>query len=288
MSAASLQTAESSSNRTRLASAIRWAMESLILTMTVLAPWAFGAVHPASILLLYLGLSITLILWSGAIVLDWRGPVARCPVLICFAGMIVLGVCQLISLNHSTLNALSASTASLRFDLFPQQLEGLLGEEDVYPPAWTISLDPGATRNRIVQLLALLALFAAVRYAVASPSAFRRFAVVCTVNGALLSILALAQRFSSTPETIYWNYPSLGSAYGPFVCKNNFPDYVNVCLFLGVGLLLRSPALKQKGRSIGEWFADLGRNTSTLWLIAAVGMMITGIMFSLSRGGAIA
>jgi O-antigen ligase/tetratricopeptide (TPR) repeat protein len=263
-------------------------MEAMILAMIVLAPWAFGAVHPASILLLYLGLSSILILWSVVIFLEKSVPVSRCPALLCFAGMVVLGVFQLIPFNDSALKALSASTASIRSELFPQQFEGLLGEEAVYPPTGTLSLDAGATRNRVVQLLALLALFAAVRFAVASPGSFRRFAVLCTVNGALLSVLAMAQRFSSSPETIYWNYPSLGSAYGPFVCKNNFPDYVNVCLFLGVGLLLRSPALSQKGKSSAEWVIDLGRNTAALWLISAVGLMVTGIMFSMSRGGAIA
>jgi O-antigen ligase/tetratricopeptide (TPR) repeat protein len=288
MSGPTTQTEGSSSNRARLAVFLRWAMEAVTLSMVVLAPWGFGAVHPASILLLYLGLSSTLFLWSMVILLEKRVPFSRCPTLLCFAGMVGLGVFQLIPFNAGWLEALSASTASVRAELFPQQLEGLLGEEAVYPPTWTLSLDAGATRNRVVQLLALLALFAAVRFAIASPGSFRRFAVACTINGALLSILAMAQRFSSSPETIYWSYPSLGSAYGPFVCKNNFPDYVNVCLFLGVGLLLRSPASGQKGKSIAEWLADLGHNPAALWLISAVGLMVTGIMFSMSRGGAIA
>jgi O-antigen ligase len=288
MPAASMQSETTTSDRTGLAHLVRWSMEALILAMTALAPWAFGAVHPASILGLYLILSVTLILWSISIILDRRMPAARCPVLFCFAGLVALGIWQLIPLNPAVVKTLSAATASMRSDLYPQQLEGLTGEDTVYPPTWTISLDAGATRNRVVQLLALLALFAVVRFAIANPGSFHRFAIVCTINGALLSVLAMAQRFSSTPETIYWNYPSLGSAYGPFVCKNNYPDYVNVCLFLGVGLLLRSPVLRQKGKNIGEWVTDLGRNPATLWLVSAVGLMVTGIMFSMSRGGVIA
>ncbi len=287
MLAASRKT-EASSNRTRLAVVLRWTLEALILAMTILAPWAFGAVHPASMLILYIALSATLMLWCVSIVVDQGIRLVFCPVLMCIAGMVALGVWQLIPFKQSTLNALSESTASLRSDLYPKQLESLIGEDKVYPPTWTISLDPDATRNRVVQLLALLALFAVVRYAIASPAAFRRLAVACTINGALLSALALAQRFSSSPETIYWIYPSLGSAYGPFVCKNNFPDYVNVCLFLGIGLLLQSPMLKHDGKSIGERIVELGQNPTTLWLIAGVGLMVTGIMFSMSRGGAIA
>jgi O-antigen ligase/tetratricopeptide (TPR) repeat protein len=274
--------------RSRSTILLRSAMEVLILLMTALAPWAFGAVHPASIFLLYLLLSVVLILWCVVLTLDRCVPVENCPVLLCIGGMVALGIWQIIPLDHATLTAVSASAASERADLYPQTPESLLGEEAVYPPTWTISFDPSATRQRVVQLLALLALFAATRFAVASPAAFRRMAIVCTINGALLSILALAQRFSSTPETIYWNYASLGSAYGPFVCRNNFSDYVNVCLFLGVGLLLRSPSMRMKNGTIVDWFAELGRNPTSLWLITAVGLMVTGILFSMSRGGLIA
>lgn len=288
MSAAAHPHENSAFNRNGFANGLRSAMEVLVLAMTALAPWAFGAVHPASILLLYLGLSLTLLLWSAAILIERRVTIKSCPVLLSLGGMVALGVWQIIPLNPQALQILSVNSASLRNDLYPQQPEGLLGEKAIYPPTWTISFDPSATRARVVQLLALLALFSVVRFAAASPGAFRRLAIVCTVNGALLSILALAQRFSSSPETIYWIYPCLGSAYGPFVCKNNYPDYVNVCLFMGVGLLLRTPAFRHRAKSLLEWLTELGQNPTTLWLLSAVGLMVTGIMFSMSRGGAIA
>ena len=274
--------------RTGWAGVLRSAMEAVILAMVVLSPWAFGSVHPASIFLLYCGTSATLILWSAVVLLERRVSIVNCPLLFCFGGLVALGVWQLIPLSPATLEVVSDGTASLRSHLVPQQLESLPGEAPIAQVARTISLDPHATRERVVQFLGLLSVFAATRFAIASPAAFHRFAVACTINGALLCLLALAQRFSSSPETIYWSFPSQGSVYGPFVCRNNFPDYVNVCLFLGIGLLLRAPVL---GRSRTTWedvFAGLGRNPAIFWLVAAVGLMAAGILFSFSRGGAIA
>ena len=269
----------------RIARMLRSAMEAVILAMAVLAPWAFASVHPASVFLLYCGLSATLILWSTAILVDGRVTVSRCPVLLCLGGMVALGVWQVIPFTPSALATISPGTAAWRSELYPRELESLIGEEAVYPPGSTISLDPNATRDRIVQLLAVFALFAAVRYSVASPDSFRRFAIVCTINGALLSFFALAQRFSAPHHTIFWSYTTRGDPYGPFICKNNFPDYANVCLGLGVGLMLQTPGLLNRVTRFGDRLIALGQNCVTLWMVSAVGVMVTAILFSLSRGG---
>lgn len=272
-------------HQTRVAVLLRAAMEAVTLAMTVLAPWAFASVHPASLFLLYCGLSVTLILWSAAILVEGRVTISWCPVLLCLGAMVALGVWQLIPFSPSALATISAGTTKWRSELYPQELEGLIGEETVFPPGSTISLDPNATRNRVVQLLALFALFAVVRYGIASPATFRRFAVVCVINGALLSLFALAQRFSAPHHILFWSYTTRGDPYGPFVCKNHFPDYVNVCLGLGVGLLLLTPGFRNRASKFGEWLVALGQESRTLWLISAVGIMVTAVLFSLSRGG---
>jgi O-antigen ligase/tetratricopeptide (TPR) repeat protein len=263
-------------------------MEFLTLVMVVLAPWAFGGVHPASILVLDLGISLLLLLWAGVMVLDRGLPVSRCPVFLCLAAFVAIGLAQIVPLGPAVLSTLSPATVALRADLYPAEPEAVPLAEAVPPPAETISFDPAATRGRVVQLLALLALFAVVRFSVARPGAFIRFAVVCTVNGALLSFLALAQRFSSPPDTIYWSFPSLGAVFGPFVCRNNFSDYANVCLFLAAGLLLRNTTLRSRGRAVTEWLVELGQNSTALWLLLAVGLTAAAVFFSLSRGGVIA
>jgi O-antigen ligase len=261
-------------------------MEAVALALTALAPWAFAAVHPLSVFALFAGTATLLVLWAALLLVERRvgGP---CPVVICLGGVVALGVWQLVPLTPDALAAVSPATAELRAGLFLAVPESLPGEAPVLPEP-TISLDPGATRGHVAKLLGVLALFAAVRYAIATPAAFRRLAVVCVVNGALLSVLALAQRFSSSPDTVYWSFVSQGAVFGPFVCKNHFPFYVNVCFGLGVGLLLGSRPFRSTGRSWAGVLADLGRHPAALWLVAALGLMLAATFYSLSRGGVIA
>src|SRR5205085_2329291 len=107
------------------------------------------------------------------------------------------------------------------------------------PPAGsTISFFPGATNRQVLHLLAVFLVFAMVRNNLVSPAALRRLCVVCLINGSGLSLFALVQFFTSPHNTLYWSYPSRGQVFGPFICRNHFPYYVNLCIGLGTGLLL--------------------------------------------------
>jgi tetratricopeptide (TPR) repeat protein len=214
-----------------------------------------------------------------------------CPVALCLAAIIALGVWQIVPLSPNALAAVSPARARVQAELVPGERESVLGEpsglSDELSAPGVISFDPGATRTYIVQWLAVLALFVVVRYAIATPASFRRFAVVCVANGAALSVFALAQRFSAEPQTIYWSFETQGSVFGPFVCKNHFPYYVNVCFGLGLGLLL---GLLARGRysGINGALGALGQQPAALWIIAALVFMLVADLFSLSRGGVIA
>src|SRR5262245_60279615 len=84
-----------------LAQWVRAGVEVVVLTMTALAPWAFAAVHPVSILLLSIGLSVALVLWAALILVDRHAPVGPCPVLACIVGLVVLGYWQLCPLSDT-------------------------------------------------------------------------------------------------------------------------------------------------------------------------------------------
>src|SRR5262249_25080868 len=74
---------------------------------------------------------------------------------------------------------------------------------------------------------------------------------------------------------------------GPFVCRNHFPFYTNVCLGLAVGLLLGAIGF---GRSTSwqDTLAGLGRHPAALWLGLALALMVAANLYSLSRGGVVA
>ncbi len=112
-----------------------------------------------------------------------------------------------------------------------------------------------------------------------SPAAFVRLAWVCVINGALISLLAFAQRLSSSDHMIYWSIVVGGHAYGPFDYRNVFPFFANVCIGLGLGLL--ASVAQKKGRAILQ-------NARAIWLFTAAAVTITAVVFSFSRGGLLA
>src|SRR6202035_3042684 len=102
----------------------------------------------------------------------------------------------------------------------------------------TLSLTPEATRDYCFRLLAVLLLFAVVRTHLAGAAVLQRLAVVLVANGFALCLFGVIQRLTSPPTMLYWTYPSLGTVFGPFVSRNMFTYYVNMCLGLGIGLIL--------------------------------------------------
>jgi tetratricopeptide (TPR) repeat protein/O-antigen ligase len=234
---------------------------------------------------LYLGVAGVLLTWAGVLVVECRAPAGPGPVGVCLAGMVLLGLWQLVPLPGAALAAVSPATAELRTDLAPADREWVVGDDPA--PAsdgGPISLDPAATRGQVVQLVAILVLFVVVRD-LATPAGLRRLAVAAVGNAVLLSGFALAQHFTAPPQTVYWEFPTLGQPFGPFVCRNHFPFYANVCLGLGLGLLLGGPVVRG---GVGSVLGGLARHTPSLWLVAGLGLVVAANVTSLSRGGMLA
>ena len=253
--------------------------------MTFLSPWAFGARHPLWLLALYIGLAVVLLLWACLLILGGSPRGGVCPASLCLAGMILLGVFQLVPLPLGAPRALAPPTALLREQLLPPQQEAVAGDEGAaqagLPSAATISFFPAGTREQILKLLAVLALFAAVRYNLAGTVHLHRLALVAVVNGALLSLFALVQWFTCPPGVVYWHFVSHKSVFGPFINRNHFPFYVNICLGLGLGLLL---GMMEGGRRGGRGWRD----AAAPWLGLALVLMLAANLTSVSRGGVMA
>ncbi len=303
--------AEVAGFRPRVAHLIRIAMETVTLTIVCAAPWFYGSVPPGFRLLLLIGIGLLLVLWAFRMLVEGRLTWVKCPVALCLAGLFLIGVWQITLLSRSDLARVSPGTSRLYDRLLPAQTEVLGGadqeERPLAPAGATISLYPTATRLELVRLLAVFLLFAAVRNNIASEAGLRRLSVAVLVNGAALSLFALVQHFSSSPDTVFWSYPSLGQVFGPFICRNHFPFYVNVCIGLGVGLILNrashlrkrghqleggdSPSNSQSGGSVFRW-QTVARHylhdPATLWICAVLVLMLVAVSFALSRGGYLA
>jgi O-antigen ligase/tetratricopeptide (TPR) repeat protein len=301
-------------------------MEALLLAMVCLSPWAYGVVHSGFEFLLYAGVGLLLVLWGARMLLEGRFTWNKCPVASCLVAFWLLGIGQLTPLPGPLLGVFSPATARLYARLVPAHLEqlpaGAPGDLGAAPASLTISLYPHATRVRLGWLLALLLVFAVVRNNLASPAALRRLGVAALLNGALLSLFALVQFFSSPQGQLYWTYSSLGQVFGPFICRNHFPYYVNMCIGLGFGLLWgrrsiqrgravdqdealrgqQNEGLPEGGPSHGPWRrprdgwgrwglvspSEMLQDPLSLWMCVALALMLVGVLFSLSRGGFVA
>src|SRR5262249_37125482 len=220
----------------------RTAMELVVLALVCLSPWAFGAVHPLFEFALYAGIAVLLGLWAVRVLLEGCLTWKQCPVALCLAGMFLLGLGQLVPLPRSVLARLSPATVRTCDEFLPAAAEVLPGGEPrppvTAPAGHTLSLYPAATRQAAVRLLAVFLLYVVVRSNITAAAALRRLSVVALANGVLLALFGVAQFLTSPHSMLYWRFETAGQVFGPFVCRNHFPFYLNQCIGLGVGLLL--------------------------------------------------
>jgi len=281
------------------------AMETVLLALICLSPWAYGAVHPNFEFLLDAGIAVLLALWAVRMLLEGRIRWKKSGVALCLAGLFLLGVWQRTPLPRPMLAWLSPGTVRCYDQLLPKQpetLSALSTDEMPVPPSnaqsshaelrpgSTLSLYPGVTQREAARLLAVFLVFVLVYNNLTSKGALIRLSIVALINGVFLSLFALIQFFSAPPKTVYWHYAALGGVFGPFINKNHFPYYVNVCIGLGIGLLVsqdwrrRSSSASKQDNSLVQML----RNPHALWICTGLGLMITAVAFSRSRGGLLA
>lgn len=286
-------------------------MEGIVLLMVAVSPWFFGAVDPVFEYALLACISLIAVLWGVRAILDRQFLWFACPVALCLGLIFLAGILQLVPMPSFMLYVASPMTADLNSDLRPQQPEVIAeGEPSASHAPWpTISVYPHATQQWLVRLLAVLVLFAAVRVNIASTEALRRLAWVAFINGVALAVFALVQFVrakSKGPagDEIYrvYGYLTRGQVFGPFINRNHFPYYLNICIGLGVGLLLisgKSESDKRahrthKAQALVEQTAEdetaisilsILHSPLQLWISVGLAVMVSSVIASFSRGG---
>jgi O-antigen ligase/tetratricopeptide (TPR) repeat protein len=269
-------------------------MEGLLLALVCLSPWAYGSVHAGAQFLLDAGVAALVALWALRMLLEGEFRWQKCPIAICLAGLFLLGACQIAPLGPDLVRKISPVTAALFAEALPTPREELpLNQrlDDVAPPPGsTLSVCPFATRRELIQLLAAFLVWATIRNNLASPALLRRLSIAAVANGGLLALFGLVQFFASPRETLYWSYVAPGEVFGPFVNRNHFAFYINLCIGLACGLYLNALAARERDgqgkRPAGP--LSLLENGPLLWIGIALALMISSLVFCLSRGGFLA
>lgn len=133
---------------------LRGASEAILLTMAVLAPWAFGSVDAWAELLLEWGAVGLAIL---GIATDRGADRARrllCMPSLALGGLALLAMAQALPLPMPLVGALAPAVQSLRAASVPDRPFGVLGAtgEPVLPPPSTLSLEPEAAAHAAAAL----------------------------------------------------------------------------------------------------------------------------------------
>lgn len=252
-------------------------MEALVLFLAMFSAWPFGSVHAYFQWILLIAIACLLACWAGRSLLEggrlWTpGPIALALLMMC-----VLGVVQVVPMDAAWVRFLSPEKARLD--------ETLLSADEVEGGSATLSVSPGDTRRMLLQLLAAVAVFCAVRANLREPASFRRLAWLSAGNGVLLSVIGLGQMVSTAPDTVFWSIPTQGQVFGPFICRNHFAFYVNLCVGLTAGLLLGTRCFVPETPLQKPTWRELLRDSRVLWLTTALGIVLAGLMGCLSRGG---
>lgn len=274
-------------------------MEAILIAAVIISPWLFGMVQPKFELALAVLVSVLGGLWAIKIVMTWRLNLAKEPVTICLGFLFLLGLMQVSPLPDGMLATLSPQTSRLYDELIPETSETLPGADGsalnvtAQDAGRTISLYPETTRQALIRLLGLILLYLVVRNNLATIPVLRRLSYACLINGIALSLFGLVQFFtSSDPSQIYWSVESEGQVFGPFVNRNHFAMYLNLCFGLGLGLLvtrhLKLNKRRPKKNEQVESFIGLFRDPTSTWITMGLIFMVGTLFFSLSRGGFLA
>lgn len=259
--------------------------EAVVIAMSCLAPWAYGAVDAWAEMVLFGGATLLAALRT---ILDWRtqrirGPAGGASLLL--LGLLLLALVQAAPISTGLLGVVSPSTDALRASLTPRSPETIKGDPGriISLPAPTISVEPDATIHVAAELAAVLIVFDCVARARGGITAFWRFALALSLNCGLLAIFSLGQTLTWNGK-IYGIRPhSMSNGWmtgGPFFCHNHLAAYLNVGLGLTLGLLLHAS---------NEGSGRRKRRTHSFFLTTyAAGLIILGILGSNSRGGLLA
>lgn len=276
--------------------------ELVLLVLATLSAWPFGGADPFWEYVLTATIALLGSLWAAHAFVTRRFQFQPDVVSVSLAGFVLLSAFQLIPLPIGAVRVLSPSRAELHAKLVPTQIERLPGEPET-PPGPTfipLSVDQYATRTFAARVLGVFVVYTAARNWLAGRTAFRRLAWVVLGNGVLLAVFALGQFLSSKDTTMYGSVDVGVRPYGPFICRNHYPDYLALCIGLAAGLMaVSSTDTKKKERktevvpeSMWDWVFDL--ITTPVQVLErpvavaaalAVGLMVVSIPFSLSRGG---
>lgn len=253
----------------------------LLIVLFVLTPWPLGSASPASQFVVMLVI-LSLMGWGAYDVWTTRQEFGlyRDPVAWCLLGLTAWTWCQTLPLPARWVAVLNPQAAEWYETLWPTQPELVAGEMPEHVrrrPCWfPLSIAPLETQRLGAQLAAITLLYLGGRLLVGRGCHLRHLAWAACGTGLLLSLTGIVQYLSGERERIYGHFATDGPSFGPFVNKNHFAFQIELLFGLSFGLWL------------AEWQRHGWRSPVTAGVFFVLGLMLSAVVLSQSRGGVLA
>jgi len=212
---------------------MRWLRIGLYM-LVGFAVVAFGAVDVWALSVLEIGAAVLFVVWALLVCKDSEAKIYWTPLNWPLLGLIGVGILQLV----------------------------------VHKTAYSF-----ATRAEILKLTAYFLIFFLAAQVFRRREELSQLAWLLTVFGFVVSLLAIAQHFTSNNE-IYWlsEFQSGGDPFGPYVNRNHFAGFVELTLPMGLALMAFRAVRREARLLVG-----------LLAIVPASAVVLSG-----SRGGIIA
>jgi len=253
----------------------------LLIGLFVLTPWPFGSASPASQFVVMLAI-LALAGWGAYVFWTTRQEFGlyRDPLAWCLLGLTAWTWCQTVPLPASWVAVLNPQAAEWHATLRPAQPELTVGEIPEHVPrrsAWLpLSIAPLETQRLGAQLAGITLLYLGGRLLVGRGCHLRHLTWAACGTGLLLSLTGIIQYLSGEQERIYGHFATDGPSFGPFVNKNHFAFQIELMFGLSFGLWL------------AEWRRHGWRSPVAVGVFFFLGLMLSAVVLSQSRGGVLA
>lgn len=252
----------------------------LFLLLLVWAPLPLASNRPWASAILEVGLLSLAIAWIWLYCLgrvDLHTPLRRAwPALLLFACWLAWLAIQIIPLPADLLKIISPVRANLP-------------APDSASTIRTLSIDPYASLGFLLKSCAYVAAFGLALALMHCRERMRTVAVVIIVAGLVQALLASFMHLAKLNYQVFFTAMShVDNAHGTFVNRNHLAGYLEICLALGIGMMIATlrggttQSWKQRFREIAAWLLS----TRVLLRISLVVMVIALVMTRSRMGNA--
>lgn len=244
------------------------------IAIILLSPFPYGTVETWSVSLFEIVSFLTLGLWCLREVSSKRIRLAASPLYLPMGLLFILIVIQLIPMPLSILKYISPHTQAM----LNQATEGLnyiFGESTI--SSFTISINPYATKEKLLLYFSYAAFFIVTSNYVASRNQLKKYFWLILAVGVIQSLIGIAQYISSA---------SALAASGTYINPNHFGGLLILIIPLSLGYILY---MSQRTRGGDNLFTIIRQSkfSNQLLLFFATILMGTGLIMSESRGALI-